>query len=75
MDKNHGMLEGHEEKTKAKIYLHSLRATLKKYQIVKRQAMMAYMDTSFKKFTSEWMAKGKTTMIQKDNTKKKKKLP
>ena len=30
------------------MYLDSLRATIKKYQISKRQAMMAYMDSGFK---------------------------
>ena len=37
---------------KVKIHLDSLRATLKKYQIGKRQVMIAYMDSDFKKFTS-----------------------
>ena len=34
--------------TKTKILLESLRATHTKYQIGKRQAMMAYMDNGFK---------------------------
>ena len=34
-----------KERPKVKIHLDSLRASLKKYRIVKHQAMMAYMDT------------------------------
>ena len=35
-----------------KIPLYLLKATLKMYRIGKRQAMMAYMESGFKKFTS-----------------------
>ena len=41
-----------EKGPKAKIHLDLLRAALKKYQIGKLQAMMAYMDSGFKKITS-----------------------
>ena len=44
-------LEGIEEGPKARIHLDLLRAILKK-RSRKRPAMMAYMDTSLKKFTS-----------------------
>ena len=43
-------LEGLKEGPKAKIYIDSLRAAHKKYQIGKVQAMMAYI--LIKKFTS-----------------------
>ena len=43
-----------KERPKAKIYLHLLRAALKKYQIGKLQAMMIYKDYGlwFKEYTS-----------------------
>ena len=41
-------LEEPKEGLKMKMLLDSLRATLKKYQIGKHQAMMAYMDSGFK---------------------------
>ena len=40
-------LQGLEEKPKAKMYLDSLR-TLKRYRIVKRQVIMAYVDIDLK---------------------------
>ena len=39
-----------EEGPEAEMYLESIRATLKKYQIGRHQAMMAYMDTDFKEY-------------------------
>ena len=39
-------LEGLKEGPKAKIHIDSLRKTLKRYQIGKRQAMMAYMNSA-----------------------------
>ena len=53
-------LERLEEGLKAKIHLDSLRATLKKYQIGKHQAVMAYMDTSFNQSLpsmTDWLLK------------------
>ena len=41
-------LEGVEEGPKVKIHIESLRTTLRKYQIGKRQAMMAYMDSGLR---------------------------
>ena len=53
MDKQHGKSVRRNREPKAKMHIDSLRAalrkiTLKKYQIRKLQAMMAYMDTSLK---------------------------
>ena len=45
-------LQEFEEGPNAKLHLHSHRATLKKYQIGKHQAMMAFMDSGFKNFIS-----------------------
>ena len=45
-------LEGLKEGPFAKTRLDSIRAILKKYQIGKRQAMIASIDTSLKKLTS-----------------------
>ena len=44
MDKIEKNLQELEESPNAKIHLDLLRATLKKYQIGKRQAMLAYID-------------------------------
>ena len=45
-------LQGLEEGPKAKIHLDSLWVRFQKSQFGKRRAMMVYMDTGFKKFTS-----------------------
>ena len=47
-------LQGLEEGLKAKLHLHSLRETLKKYQIGKLQTMMTCMDSSFKNPLHPW---------------------
>ena len=78
MEKDLKGLEG----PKAKIHRDLVRATLRKYQIVKRQTMIAFMDTGLKNYFNsretemnrclqetaihECITKGKTTMIQKD---------
>ena len=78
-------LEGLEEGPKAEIHIDLLRTTLKKHQIGKRQAMMAYMDSSSRNSPSflalemnrclqetdvlKWMTKEKTTLIQKKQSK------
>ena len=45
-------LQGLEKDPEVDIHLDSLRAKSRKYQIGKHQAMIAYMDSGFKKFTS-----------------------
>ena len=52
--------EGLEEGLKAKIYLDSLRATLKMYQTEKCLAMMASINSGFKNSlpsTTDWQSK------------------
>ena len=47
-------LEGLEEGPKAKIHIDSLRTTLKKYKIEKRQGMVACMDSGSKNHLHPW---------------------
>ena len=47
-------LEGYKEGPKAKINIDSLRTTLKKYQIKKHRAMMAYTDSGSKNSPHLW---------------------